>query len=997
MEKEKTKFEVMKAKLREIFQYDKNDLDFGIYRILNLKKKEVEEFIEIELEKVVKEKLSELESAEGEFDKEKLEELQKTIEETFGEKMAVLKREKNPKGKLKEYIELEEDIKSKENLEELREDIYDRILTFFGRYYEGGDFISKGIYSDSNKYSIPYNGDEVYLHWANKDQYYTKTTESFRDYKFKLKELEIHFKIKEEEVKEEQNNNKSDKKYFIYINSEYEKSDKKLILYFGYRDLKETESKEIVEFNGGKAINNDSVFSYNLNKIRIELGVDKSSLNELDILNSKHKDLVKGTTHETKTELEWNFQKYVAKNNTDYFIHKDLKGFLRRELDFYIKNEMFNIDRIGNSDEIEFNLKKIKTFKEISEKIIDFLSQIEEFQKRMWEKKKFVVDTEYCMTLDYIDKKHYGAILKNKKQIEEWGKLKFINEKTKLNEKYLEENQTLVVDTIFFPELRWSFLGEIDDLEEKTNGILINSENFQALNLLLNKYKEKIKCCYIDPPYNTGSDGFLYKDGYSHSSWMSLMNDRLILARELLNDEGILFSSIDDNEIKNLNKIQDNLFGNENFIANLVWENKEGGGSSDSKFFRIKHEYVTNYSKDINSLNLKGDVKEEDESYNYEDKFVKERGKYKLIKLNSFSIQSSPSLEYEIKLPNGEIIKPHENGKKGCWRWGEKQFKWGVENEFIEFKENTSGKLWVYTKQYFKVDHKGNKIIREVPYRGVISKFSSTQATKQLEKLFGDKPFAYSKPVDYIRFLLDLNVDTNNQDCIIDFFAGSGTTGHAVLNLNKDNEGNRKFILVEMGEYFDSVTKPRIQKVIYSQNWKDGKPVDNDGSKKQIIKYHSLEQYEDSLNNIEFENQPQLVLDTKNYKIKYMLDFESKNNNVFMNIENLENPFDYKMNINGVEKKIDLVETFNYLANIKVSNISKLKNNYVVVKGEREGKKVLVVWRNFKDIDKKKDKEFIEKELKSEDFDEVYVNSDSLVKNAKPLDIIMKEEIFGGI
>ena len=365
---------------------------------------------------------------------------------------------------------------------------------------------------------------------------------------------------------------------------------------------------------------------------------------------------------------------------------------------------------------------------------------------------------------------------------------------------------------------------------DTTENLYIEGDNFEVLKILQESYLGKVKMIYIDPPYNTGND-FIYKDDFKqskeeyeeelgttdeeggklfrntdsngrfHSDWLGMMYERLVVARDLLKDDGVIFISINDSEVHNLRKICDEIFGEENIIAQLTWENKEGGGSSDSKHFRIKHEYIICYSKNINKSIIKGEITKEDESYSYEDEFVKERGRYKLIKLNSFSIQYSKSLDYEIYLPGGEKVTPSENGKKGCWRWSQKKFDWGLKNKFIEFKANSDGEMWVYTKQYFNVDFNGEPIVRQVPHRGVISKYSSTQATKQMEKLLGNKIFEYSKPYDLIQFLC--LISSNYSDIILDFFSGSGTTAHAVMQLNAEDGGNRKFIMVQLPEKAD--------------------------------------------------------------------------------------------------------------------------------------------------------------------------------------------------
>lgn len=366
---------------------------------------------------------------------------------------------------------------------------------------------------------------------------------------------------------------------------------------------------------------------------------------------------------------------------------------------------------------------------------------------------------------------------------------------------------------------------------DTTKNIYIEGDNLEALKLLRKSYMGQVKMIYIDPPYNTGKD-FIYRDNFTkdkesydeetgardeegnrlfqntesngrfHSEWCSMMYSRLRIARDLLKKDGVIYISISDKELVNLRKICDEVFGENNFLTNIVWTNKEGGGSSDSSFYKTKHEYIVCLTKNPEELNLNGQICQEDSSYSYSDEFVNERGKYKLIKLNSFSIQYSKSLDYEIEMPNGEIITPSENGKKGCWRWSKDKFLWGVENKFIEFKQNQEGKMWVYTKQYFKVDNENNVIQRTLPPLALIDKYSSTMATKQLESLFNKKGmFDYSKPYLLIKDLV--YTATDKDSIILDFFSGSATTAHSVMQLNAEDDGKRKFIMVQLPELTD--------------------------------------------------------------------------------------------------------------------------------------------------------------------------------------------------
>ena len=385
--------------------------------------------------------------------------------------------------------------------------------------------------------------------------------------------------------------------------------------------------------------------------------------------------------------------------------------------------------------------------------------------------------------------------------------------------------------------------------DDSEDNILIEGDNYHALTVLNYTHKEKIDVIYIDPPYNTGNKDFIYNDRYvdkndshPHSKWLNFMEKRLNLAERLLKKTGVIFISIDDNEVAQLKLLCDKIFGEDNFISNLVWENREGGGSSDSKHFKIKHEYIIVYAKNKNMFILNKEKITDEDAYTHSDKYEKERGKHKLIKLNSASIQYSKSLDYPIIALDKTKIVPSYGKKKACWRWSKEKFEWGIKNDFIEISKGKKGNWVVYSKQYLKVDNENNPIDRQKAPLGVIPFFSSTMATKQLENIFHKKVFDYSKPYLLIQYLLKLS--TNQNSMVIDFMAGSGTTGQAVLELNKEDEGSRKFILCSNnennngdGKIMDDVCYPRIQKVIkgYKKNG-NGEKIEGLGGNLQYFK-----------------------------------------------------------------------------------------------------------------------------------------------------------------
>ena len=358
---------------------------------------------------------------------------------------------------------------------------------------------------------------------------------------------------------------------------------------------------------------------------------------------------------------------------------------------------------------------------------------------------------------------------------------------------------------------------------------LIEGDNLASLKLLEKTHKGKIDLIYIDPPYNTGNKDFVYDDAFidnndtfRHSKWLSFMGKRLSVAKELLSESGVIFISIDDNEQAQIKLMCDDIFSADNFIADLIWANQEGGGSSDSKYFKIKHEHIICYSKNINQCSPFVTVAIEDiDRYKLNDEYEKERGKYQLVKLASASIQYSSSLDYEIECPDGSFITPAENSNKdkAIWRWSKAKLQWGIENGFVEFRKDKKNVWQVYTKQYINCDKDGNIVRRTKKASGIIMQFSSTQGSNQLFSIFGSKKFGYPKPVDLILWLIE-RIDAANST-ILDFFAGSGTTGHAVMKLNAEDGGQRKFILCTNNEnnICREVTYERIKRVIEKEDY----------------------------------------------------------------------------------------------------------------------------------------------------------------------------------
>lgn len=481
----------------------------------------------------------------------------------------------------------------------LEDEVYSHLYSFFRRYYQEGDFISQRRYKEGI-YAIPYEGEEVKLYWANYDQYYIKTSEYLRNYTFKLPSgRRVHFRLTEADTEKDNNRapNGKERRFVLLEEQPLVEENGELVIRFEYRPHPDNARQADLNAAAAKRIFQDLPgFLDWRHELALPMPTEKNP---------------------TRTLLEKHLADYTARNTFDYFIHKDLSAFLRRELDFYIKTDVMHLDDIESetAPRVEQYLSKIKAIRRIAHKIIDFLAQIEDFQKKLWLKKKFVVETQYCITLDRIfaveDQETRDwlveEIIKNDAQRREWVWLLAIDKMAgdlmtpgfsePLTQGFLRAHPTLVVDTRHFDEcFKVRLLTGIPDVDEETDGLLIHSENYQALSLLQARYQECVKTVVIDPPYNRQGDGFPYKDNYKHSSWMSMMSHRLCLSWPLLTQEGALFCNIDENERDSLQAVLDGVFGRDNRIAELIWA--QNTTHSQSPLYSTNHEYIEVYARD---------------------------------------------------------------------------------------------------------------------------------------------------------------------------------------------------------------------------------------------------------------------------------------------------------------------------------------------------------------------------------------------------------------
>ena len=678
-------------------------------------------------------------------------------------------------------------------------------------------------------------------------------------------------------------------------------------------------------------------------------------------------------------------------------------------------------------------LETAKLVHSIATQIIDFFSHIEEFQKRLWLKKKFVLSTDYCLTLDRVPEEFYPEIIDNAAQFEEWKDLFAIHEidpdlfnlpdkgsrgvKT-LSADFLKANPNLVLDTCHFnPDFKDRLLSYFDDLDSQTDGILIHGENFQALNLLVEKYRNLIKCIHIDPPYNTQTSGFLYKNAYQHSSWLTMMADRLITSEQFMASDSCILCHIDENEYEKLFLLFQTLQMDDQ--GTIIWDKRNP--VFGAKRIVTQHEFVICFAKGniklyFRSPNRAAILKEASKLIK-KHKGVTEKCRsqfrvwiknrpelsggerayskiddvgevYRTVSMSAPGKQTDPKYHEPLIHPvTGKPCPVPANG------WSEKP---------ETMQELLNKNVIVFGKDETKQpEHK--LFLKDYPYSELSSVLPSGERGKtQLDALGLD--FPYSHPVGlYEELVWSVTRDEESgEGIVLDFFAGSGTNAHATINLNRKDQGNRKYILIEMGHHFETVLKPRVLKAVYAEKWKNAKPVSRDSRLSQIIKYQSIESYEDALNNIQFTERENSLFEEP--LLSYLLGSETRESSTFLNVTNLQNPFSYQLNIirdmQTHTQNVDLPETFNYLLGVSVQTRRCLYDDdrrYLVYRGTVGQKTVIIIWREtegWEQQDWERDYDFIQEHELIISADKVYVNTDSIIPESESLDPLFKRLMF---
>ena len=572
---------------------------------------------------------------------------------------------------------------------------------------------------------------------------------------------------------------------------------------------------------------------------------------------------------------------FEKQSEVDYFINKNAKAFLKEQFDLWLYQYVFS----GESDWTENRLKQLQTIKTIAYQIINFIAQFEDELVRVWNKPKFVLNSHYIITIDKITDvallhklcAHAGM----KAQIQEWQALGMVDAAFQtemiLDEDLLGEPahvhyQFLPLDTRYFADLELDILALFDNLDAALDGWLIHSENYQALNTLLPKFRSQIKCIHVDPPYNTDTSGFLYNNNYRHSSWLTMMENRIQVSFDLMSLSGSFLCHIDENEYEHLQLLFEQ-FSAPN-AGTVVWDKRNPMNAG--RGIATQHEYIIWRSRQETPIYLRNN-----------------------------SVLSMIDAAAEIIKKHGGVT---EKAQKAYSKWingnseltgGEKAYRFlDEQGQIYQSVSLRAPEPRTDSKFHKPLIHPVTGMPCPVPPNG----FSRTPETLQVmiergEIIFGadenTQPrqkvlltvetsrqissliqdarkgkadldplrldFPYCHPVSLYEKLIGAAMESLN-DIVLDFFAGSGTTAHAVINLNRGEEdgSRRKYILVEMGEHFNTVILPRIKKVVFSDKWKDGKAQPGEGIS-HFAKYYELEQYEDTLRRARYADAPLLA------------------------------------------------------------------------------------------------------------------------------------------
>ncbi|ADO45987.1 DNA methylase N-4/N-6 domain protein [Hydrogenobacter thermophilus TK-6] len=689
------------------------------------------------------------------------------------------------KPELEEYVQE----RTKDFPQEFREELYHKLYTFFEPYFSdtGSIFFVKS-YIYYKQYERVYTEEDVKLFWKTKDLYYLKSDLLIRSMEVRFEEEGITFYFDASQLEHKKNN---EKKKLIYS---FEKIDEKgrIVLKVEYSEKgRETREDEII------------------------------------------KDIKKKLKEEGKTQLAKDFKEehldkaintFEKQTKVDYFIHKNPEQFLKEQFNLWLSQYFMAHEEVNLSPE---RVNQLLAIKDVAYRVIEVIARFEEELKRLWEKPRLVFNSNYVISLDRIAKKEGGLEVIKKilsypaleEQVREWKELGMVEEDFNpkdilligtLNPKW----QFLPIDTKYFKDLEEEIIS-LFDLDEELDGLLIKSENWQALNSILPRFKEKVQTIYIDPPFNKEQDAdYFYEVDYKDATWATMLENRVRLGRELLRDTGSIFVRCDYNGNWIVRPLMDEIFGKENF-RNEIIVNRTKKIFTGVKGYNVATDDLFFYSKS--------------QGFCFNPQYKRREKAQKWLNMHSPGERRPPE-----RIIFGRLFYPP---KGRHWTFTQETINKMIKEGRIRINEEV---------EY--IDIKGNKVKGMPQYL--------TGEDELLDSNWTDIP-GYSQnqgfPTENSEILLKRVIEStsNEGDLVMDFFLGSGTTTAVAHKLK------RKWIGVEMGEHFYTVVLPRMKKVLFYDKSgiskeKDVKEKYNEKSAGGFFKYYELEQFEDLLRNVEY-------------------------------------------------------------------------------------------------------------------------------------------------
>jgi len=742
------------------------------------------------------------------------------------------------------FEEIIKEIKSElKKVPDFKEEVFNKLHDFFGRYFSNtGSIYFKHTPFHHNIYDKIYTNDkDIVLFWKTHMLYYVKSDKLFNNLDIEIDGVKISFSVS---------------------TLEHKKANEKREIIYHFHDF----------------INNTIHF----NVFYSERGKKTKILDLLKIIKPHNEKI-------NEDILLRAFSIFERQSEVDYFINKNSKEFLEEQFNLWLYHYVYEGDSRWTQDRIS----QIQLLKNFAYKIIEFVSLFENELVKIWNKPKFVLNSNYVISLNKIKEKNvdiYNKIVNHvyfKDQIVEWQELKILDDNLAVsNIKENFPNPFLPIDTRYFPDMKLDILSLFSNLDNEIDGWLIKSENYQALNTILPKFKEKIQTIYIDPPFNTGTNEFPYKTNFLDSSWMTMLYDRVLLSKELLNQEGNIFVKIDYHGNHHVRYLLNEIFGEDSYKNEIIINRTKAKQKMDKKFV-IKNESLFFYSKN---------------------------------KENTFNVVERPIEPKWYSLLH--FPRPDKKPRKL------------LGNEFFPPK----GRRWALSQvRLTKLEEKGNirlnknksytdcngKLINEIP--------EILYDSEIIDNIWLDIP-GYSQkehfPTENSEKLLQrvITVSSNENDYILDFFLGSGTTIATAQKLG------RKWIGVEMASHFDSVILPRMKRVISGEksgiskeiNWKGG----------GFFKYYELEQYEDTLRTMSYDTSPPPA----NFNMKTMNQYLFLRDLKLLQAIQIDNKQDkVKLNLDSLYDSIDVHETMSnlhgkFLKSIKKDDVEFLDGTKLKVK-----------------------------------------------------------------